>query len=142
VFELVALLRALHGHVGVLAAAALLHPVFTLRTGPLRRGTRYGVVAASLLAVATFSAGWALYPGYREGTRRELLAHASGLARAFETKEHLAFYVVVLALAGLGLALWAPDGPGLRAARWCYGLASALAFVVAALGSTVGAWHG
>ena len=36
-FDAVALLRALHGHIGVLAAAALLHPVLSLPAdGPVR----------------------------------------------------------------------------------------------------------
>ena len=141
-FDTVHLLRSLHGYTGVLAAAALLHPVVTLpRRGPLRRGTRWAVGASTALAVTAFSAGWALYPGYRTGTKRELLGQAPVLARAFETKEHVAFYVVVLAVAGLGLALRAPDAEGLRAARWCYGLAGVLAIGVIGLGVTVGAWR-
>ena len=140
--DAVALLRALHGHIGVLAAAALLHPVLSLPAdGPVRRSTRWSALASSTLAVATFGAGWALYPGYRRGTKRQLLDHAPELARAFETKEHLAFYVLVLAVCGVGLVYRTPDRHGLRAARWCYGLAGVLAIGVAILGSVVGSWR-
>lgn len=140
-FDLTELLRSLHGHVGVLAAAALAHPAFLLRPGARpSRGVRLAAGAASTLTLLCFSAGWALYPGYRRSPKPTLLREAPDLARSFETKEHLAFYVLVLALVGAALVLRSPGPGALRAARWCYGVASVLAFVVAGLGSAVGAW--
>lgn len=141
VFDVVHLLRGIHGHVGLLAVAALIHPVFTLRGARVSRGARWGAWGATTLAIGAFAAGWALYPGYRSGTKRELLHAAPHLAQAFEVKEHLAFYAVVLSIAGAGLVVGVPNRGGLRAARWCYGLGGALALAVVALGTTVGAWR-
>ncbi len=140
-FDLTELARTLHGHVGVLAAAALAHPAFLLaRGGVVSRGCRWAAGAATSLVVLTFSAGWALYPGYRRDPKPALLREAPALAWSFETKEHLAFYVLVLAVVGAVLIFRRPSAGGVRAARWCYGAASVLAFVVVALGSSVGSW--
>jgi len=133
----VALLRTLHGHAGLLAAVALLHPALTLK-GPARsKGTRWSLGLSTGLATATVIGGWLLYPGYRDGVKPRLLHEAFPLAMAFETKEHLATFALVLAWTGCGLALGTGDRDAHRPARICYGAASALAFTVGILGSVV-----
>ena len=140
-FDFTELMRTIHGHVGILAAAALAHPAFLLRPGrAVNRGLRWAAGAATTLVLATFGAGWALYPGYRRAPKPQLLREAPGLAWSFETKEHLAFYAVTLAVVGAVLVFRGPSPTGRRAARWCYGTASLLAFAVAGLGSAVGSW--
>jgi hypothetical protein len=137
VFDPVTFARTLHGHCGLLAAIALFHPALTLHgDAPLRRSTRIGVVLATTLLSLTVVGGWLLYPGYREGDKRRLLTDAPVVARLFETKEHLAWYALVLAWAGLLLVL---AGTGRPAARTCFGIAAGLAFLVGMLGSAVGA---
>lgn len=138
--DLVAFARTLHGHLGLLAAVALLHPAITLappRTpgGKLRPGTRWSVALATALVTGTFAAGWALYPGYRQVDKPRLLQGAFPIARLFESKEHLAFYAVVLAWGGCALVFAVPGARG--AARACFGGAAALTLLVGILGSIV-----
>lgn len=136
-FDPVLFARGIHGHVGLLAAVACVHPAVTLRgTARLRRGTRWAAALATALVTITVVGGWLLYPGYRTGHKRELLHGAMWLARLFETKEHLGFYALVLALAG-GVLATVPEGR--PSARVCYGAAGALAVVTGVLGSLVAA---
>jgi hypothetical protein len=137
---LFALLERLHGHLGVLALALLLHPVITLRRRGLTLwGRRTADLAAAMLA-ATFAGGWWLYPSYRESVKPALLADLPGIALRFESKEHLALFAAVLAIAGA--AALRGKGPALRLAWWlllsgwvCGVLAAALGVVVAAYGA-------
>ena len=138
-FDLTELWRSVHGLVATLAVAALVHPAVALRDRP-RPGTRWAAGAASALTLVAFAAGWLLYPGYRTDPKPELLHRARWLADLFETKEHLAYTVVTLALSG-ALLVFAGHGPeAIRTARWCYGLAAAVGVAVVALGTVVGAW--
>lgn len=138
--DLVAFARTLHGHLGLLAAIALLHPAITLtpaRTpgGKLRPGTRWSVALAATLVTGTFAAGWVLYPGYRQVDKPRLLQGAFPIAQLFESKEHLAFYAVVLAWGGCALVFAAPSARA--AARVCFGAAAVLTLLVGVLGSVV-----
>lgn len=153
-FHLTELFRTLHGWLGLLAAVLLLHPVVALakrRPAPPgpgsarasvelpRRGLRWSSGLAAIFAVAAFTTGWLLYPGYREDTKPALLVKAPTLASLFEVKEHLAWYALTLALTGTAL-LWV-GGPWARPhARTALLLAAVLGLVVAALGSSVGAF--
>jgi hypothetical protein len=140
VIDPVELARTLHGHAGLLAAVALLHPALTLRDdAAMRRGTRWSVALATGLLTVTTLAGWALYAGYRRLDKPVLLRDAPGLALAFETKEHLAYYALALAWAGLGLVWWARRG---RVARLCFAMSSALTLTVGILGSVVASGPG
>ncbi len=137
--DLVNLARTFHGHLGLLAAVALLHPAITLRgAARLRPGTRWSVAGATALVTVTGAMGWWLYPGYRAQDKPRLLQEAFPVALAFETKEHLAFYAVVLAWAACGLALGTEGAGPRRAARVAYGVAAALTVAVGVLGSIVG----
>lgn len=139
VIDPVTLARTWHGHLGLLAAIALLHPAITLRgAARLRPGTRWSVAGATALVTAATGLGWWLYPGYREADKPRLLQEAFPVALLFETKEHLAFYALALAWGGCGLALATEGARARRAARFCFGAASALAITTGVLGAIVG----
>ncbi|MEL6346636.1 MAG: hypothetical protein AAFV53_26220 [Myxococcota bacterium] len=126
-----ALLERLHGHLGWLGLAVLLHPVITLgKNPPPRRSTRLSVWLAAALMLAPYGVGWAIYPTYRSRVKPGLMREALPWAMAFETKEHLAFMAVALAVSGaLTLAFAGNTEGGRRSARallaaaWLCGLA-------------------
>lgn len=133
------LARTLHGHIGLLAAMSLVHPAVSLRDdGAMRKGTRWSVILATALTTLTIAAGVWLYPTYRSEDKPVLMRGAFEIARLFETKEHLALFVGVLAWAGCALALGVKDPRAGRAARTCFRAAAVLAFVVGGIGSVVG----
>lgn len=103
--EQYALLARLHGHLGWLGLAVLLHPILLLRRGPLSRLGRLTAWIALALITAPYTAGLWLYPTYRTAVKPDLLAASPAAARAFETKEHLAFFAVMLTASGVATAL-------------------------------------
>lgn len=131
------LLRTWHGWLGVLAIALLLHPVVAGRPAT-SRGARWSVGLGIALATAAFASGWLIYPTYRTDLKPALLRLDRPLAAAFETKEHLAWYVLCLAVAGGGLLLVSREPGVVRTARWMLAVAAALGMVVALIGSFVG----
>jgi hypothetical protein len=92
-------LQHIHGHMGWLAALALVHPAILLR----RHGRRamLAVGAATFLVTATAVLGAVMYPHYRSQIKPALFVEAPSLGWAFERKEHLATAAVLLAWAGL-----------------------------------------
>lgn len=123
-----ALWTAIHGYLGVLAAAALLHPAILLRRGsPLSRGGRWSVGLTALVTTLGFSLGIFLYGSYRAEVKRPLFTESIRAGLLFETKEHIAVGVVALTLGAALAALYAP-----RDARTIRRVA-ALLFVFAAL---------
>lgn len=117
---LFALLERLHGHLGLLALAALLHPLITLRLRPrFSVATLWSAWIGALSLATTFAAGWWIYPDYRQGVKPGLREELPGAMLRFETKEHLAFIATCLALAG-AVALWRGGGTagGRRLAWW------------------------
>ena len=95
-------LARIHGHLAVLGLAVLLHPVLTLgRPGGLSRGTRLSARIAALLIALPTVGGWLLYPPYRQQVKPRLVHEDLSVALAFETKEHLAFFCLALALGGV-----------------------------------------
>lgn len=135
----VTLARTWHGHIGLLAAIALLHPAITLRgAARLRPGTRWSVAGATALVTLTTGLGWWLYPGYRSVDKPRLLQDAFAVAQLFETKEHLAFHALALAWAGCGLTLATEGARARRVARVCFAASAGLALLVGALGTIVG----
>jgi hypothetical protein len=131
-----------HGHLGWLAAAALLHPAILLA-----RRNRRAVLAcllATALATATGFLGFLLYPDYRRAIKPVLFEESPRIGWAFERKEHLAIAAIALAWAGLG-AHWseprahdAASRATLRRAAWlAYAAAAALATAAAILGVLV-----
>ena len=109
--EQYALFARLHGHLGWLGLAVLLHPILLLsRGGALSRLGRLTVWLALALITAPYAAGLLLYPTYRSAVKPALISSALPWAMAFETKEHLAFFTVVLTLSGgTAILLRGPD---------------------------------
>jgi hypothetical protein len=103
---LLRVLERIHGHLGWLTVAALLHPAIILRN-PLRRA-RLSVALATLFAVATALLGGYIYPLYRERLKQHIFIEAPRVGWLFERKEHLAVGAVGLALVGCVAHLSAP----------------------------------
>ena len=132
--------ESVHGHLGVLAAVALMHPAILMRRGlPLSRGARLSVILTTLVTIAAFAMGLSIYEDYRDLVKRELFMRAPDVGYLFETKEHLAWAVLSLALGAGVAALAAPrNKPRLRqAAAAAYAVAAVLCIVVVALGTYV-----
>jgi heme A synthase len=141
---LLRLLESLHGHFGVLAAVALIHPAWLLRRGkPLSRGARWSVGLTALVTTAAFSLGLSIYESYRETVKRQLFAFSREAGWLFETKEHLAFAVISLTLGATAAAFATarqrtPEARRIRRmAAAAYAAAAILCLVVVALGTYV-----
>ncbi len=133
-----------HGHVGWLAAAALLHPAWMLRR-PVRRLSRVSVAATVIVTLPALSA-LVIYPVYRAAVKQALFVRSPMLGWMFERKEHLALGAVALAWAGLALhaaSLRALDSTArarlARPAHVCFVLSAAFTAIVSALGSWISA---
>jgi hypothetical protein len=132
-----------HGHLGWLAAAALVHPALLLRK-PKRTAT-ISVAAAVGLTTLSVALGVYLYGPYRDRLKQHIFLHAPGVGYLFERKEHLAFGVIGLAWAG-AIAYFASrraeDPARLRAfAARAFAISAALALVTAALGTAVAVYR-
>lgn len=139
------LLETLHGHLGVLAAAALLHPAIVMRKGrPLSYRSRWAVVLSTAFAALAFGSGLVIYPSYRTAVRARLFLKSTRAGFLFETKEHIAYAVVAISLGACVCALVAPkNATSLRqGAAYFYAIAAALCIIVVCLGSYVAAVHG
>jgi len=142
---LLRLFETIHGHFGVLAAAALVHPALLLRKGaPLTRGKSWSLALSALLTVLTFGSGTLIYPSYTRIVKRELFYASTRAGLLFETKEHLAFAVLCLTLGALLAAVAAPRAATelRRAAALLFALAAALCLLSAGLGSYVASLRG
>jgi hypothetical protein len=136
------LVEHVHGHLGWLAAALLVHPAILLRN----RARRAHLAVALTTALVTVGAGlgaW-LYVAYRAQLKQSMFIHARSYGLLFERKEHLAFGAVMLAWAGCAAYFAAlhsaaePVRASLRTIAFrAYVAAAALALVVAALGTVV-----
>jgi hypothetical protein len=130
-----------HGHVGWLTAALLVHPAIVLRSPKRRAHLAVGLATAAVTIVAALGA-W-LYVAYRARLKQPIFTEAPLVGLAFERKEHLAFGAVLLAWAGCAAYFAAPgasDAVRLRLRRiaFCaFIAAAALAIVVAAIGTWV-----
>jgi hypothetical protein len=135
--NLLVLLERVHGHLGVLGAAALLHPAILLWRGrPLTRRLRLALGLGLLILSAAFGLGLFFYGDYRELVKRDLFAESPMVGLLFETKEHLSYAAFAMAW-GATVAAWlAPtDSPGLRrAAARVFAAAFVCALVVVVLG--------
>ncbi|MCB9742673.1 MAG: hypothetical protein H6740_08740 [Alphaproteobacteria bacterium] len=138
---LFALAERLHGHLGLLGLAVLLHPVITLRRRRgLTRGARLSALLAALLIALPFASGWAIYPSYRAHVKPGLVREAQSWAWAFETKEHLAFFTLALTLGGVAVMLGRGQTPeGRRLASALLSLAWGCGLCVGILGVLVAA---
>lgn len=134
------LLESIHGHLGVLAVIALVHPAILLRRGaPLSRGVRLSVWLTTAACCAAFALGVGIYGDYRTHVKAELFRASVRAGFLFETKEHLAFATVALAVAAGVSALLAPrDAVSIRRlSAVLYAAAAVLGLVVASLGTYI-----
>jgi len=137
--------QAVHGHLGLLAGAALVHPALILRRGkPLSRRNRWAIALAALFTCVAFGSGLFIYGSYRSQVKRQLFQASARSGLIFETKEHLGFMVLCLCMGAAVAALVAPrDAQELRrACAGVFGLAAILCFLVSALGTYVTAVQG
>ncbi|MBX3191423.1 MAG: hypothetical protein KF819_30790 [Labilithrix sp.] len=137
----VRLTQHVHGHLGWIAAAVLVHPAILLRDR--KRRAHLAVGSATALATIAGAIGAWLYVAYRERLKQGIFMRSPAVGLLFERKEHLAFAAVVLAWAGAAAYFGAIEAKAelretLRtiAFRAFVGSAS-LAVVVAVLGTIV-----
>ncbi len=133
-------LSQLHGHLGWLAAAALVHPAVVLRKAGRR--APWAITLSTALVTAASSAGALLYGPYRETVKPSLFRVAPTVGWMFERKEHLAFGATALAWAGALAMVAARRGPAesrahLAKASWVAFVASAAFALTSAL---LGTW--
>jgi len=136
------LVEHVHGHVGWLAALALVHPAILLRRR--RRRALLSAVAGTALCTLAGVLGALMYRDYRERIKPLLFSEAPAFGWAFERKEHLGTAAVLLAWAGLS-AHWAAHSsttagmnePLGRLAHWAYVAAAVSALLAASLGVAV-----
>lgn len=103
------LLESWHGQLGILAVAALVHPAILLRRGKvLSRGAKLAIVLATMLVVVAFGSGVFIYDDYRELVKRDLFKASPTAGLLFETKEHLGYGAMALAVGAAVCALAAP----------------------------------
>jgi hypothetical protein len=139
------LLEKIHGHVALLTIALLLHPAVSLRAQrPLRRATRWSCYLGTIGALLTNAIGWAIYPDYRVALKSAIYALGTLYGDLFELKEHLAWYSLLLALAGGALTTQARSGrsPLNRALRLTYILSAVLMIVAASIGIALATLRG
>jgi hypothetical protein len=135
-------LERVHGHLGWLGVAALLHPAILLRN-PRRRAPLAVILTVATLAV-TAVIGASIYPEYRSRLKQHIFIEAPRLGWLFERKEHLAVGALAFALAGGIAHLAAPRFADenvratlARLAHRAFVIAFALALVVASFGVAV-----
>ena len=91
-------IERIHGHLGWLSVAALLHPALLLRNP--RRRARLAVSLTTAFVVGTALLGVSLYPEYRARIKHPLFLEVPRLGWMFERKEHLAVGAVAFAVVG------------------------------------------
>jgi hypothetical protein len=94
----VRLAEHVHGHLGWLAAAALVHPAILLRNRRRRAHLAVGLSLGLVTLVGAIGA-W-IYGPYRDKLKQGIFLHAPSIGFLFERKEHLAFGAIGLAWAG------------------------------------------
>ena len=141
------LLRALeriHGHLGWLSVAALLHPAILLRN--TKRRARLSVAMAAAFVVATSVLGAVVYPEYRARIKQHIFLETPRLGWMFERKEHLAVGAVAFTLIGCLAHLAVPtfeaslQATVSRIAHRSFVAAFALAAIVAVIGVAVASY--
>ncbi len=142
---LLRVLERIHGHLGWLAVASLLHPAILL-ANPKRRA-RLSVVLSTLMVALTCGLGVWIYPEYRARIKQHIFIELPKLGWMFERKEHLAVGVGVFTLLGCLAHLSAPmfeDEPTRlvvsKTAHRAFVIAFVLALIVAVLGVSVASY--
>ncbi len=137
----------IHGHLGWLAAAALVHPAVLLRPARAARKAHVAVAMGTLLPTLTGALGAWLYGPYRDRIKQGIFLDARWVGFLFERKEHLAFGAILFAWTGgvaYALARFTAERsrPILRTlAHRAFVCAAALAVVVAGLGTVVASFR-
>ena len=135
------LIEHVHGHLGWLAAAILVHPAIVLRNRKRRAHVAVGL-ATALVTIAAAIGAW-LYVAYRERLKQGIFQHAPSIGFMFERKEHLAFGAVMLAWAGAAAYFAAARATPLMRDKLrilafrSFCASAALTIVVAVLGTVV-----
>lgn len=139
--DTVRLLEHVHGHLGWLAVAVLVHPAIVLRDQ--RRRAHLAVGLSGALATLAAGLGLWLYVAYRARLKRAIFIEAPAIGLLFERKEHLAFGAIALCWAGCA-AYVAAERVDLplrmlfrKTAYRAFVAAAALALCVAVLGTVV-----
>ena len=130
VLDTVRLTEHIHGHLGWLAAAALVHPAIVLRNRK-RRAHLAVWLSLGLVTLVGAMGAW-LYPSYTGKLKQGIFLHAPTIGLLFERKEHLAFAAIGLAWAGAITYAVAPRVSEERT-RLALRTAAFRAFVVAAV---------
>lgn len=138
-------LEHVHGHLGWLTVALLLHPAIVLRRPERRAHLAVGLAAA--FVTVTFGLGAWVYVPYRERLKGAIFEASPSIGLLFERKEHLAFGVLALVWAGTAAYFGAPRATGdlrrtlRRLAFRAFASATFLALLVAAFGTVVAVVH-
>jgi hypothetical protein len=140
------LVEHVHGHLGWLAAAVLVHPALVLRSRTRRAPLAVGL-ATAFVTVASALGAW-LYVSYREKLRQGIFLASPATGLLFERKEHLAFAAVLLAWTGASayFAAGRTEAKGTREALRtiafrAFAASAALAVLVAVLGTWVAVYR-
>lgn len=134
----------LHGHLGWLSGAALLHPAILLRNK--KRRAHLSVALSTALVTLTGVVGATLYGPYRDRLKQGIFLEAPQIGLLFERKEHLAFGAILIAWsAALAYVVAQSARDSLRDtlrtyAFRAYVVATALTVITAGLGTVV-AWY-
>jgi hypothetical protein len=96
-FDVLRVAEHVHGHLGWLAAATLVHPAVLLRNA--KRRAHLSVALATGFPTAVGALGAWLYGPFRERIKPRLFLEARWVGLMFERKEHLAFGAILLAWA-------------------------------------------
>ena len=144
VLDLVRLAEYIHGHLGWMSVAVLIHPAIVLWRKP-RADWAVGLAVAFPTLFSALSV-W-LYGPYREKIKQSLFIASPKMGFFFERKEHLAFGAIALAWVGAlayfaGRVPSAELAPSMRdslrqASRTAFTASAALALAAAVFGTVV-----
>jgi hypothetical protein len=138
------LAERVHGHLGWLAAIALVHPAILLRNN--KRKAHLSVAFAVGTITTVFTVGCLIYGAYRDTLRQHIFQEGAPIGYLFERKEHLAWGALLLAWAGGFAYVAAMRAEGRtreslrRASHWAFVIACLLALVTASLGIVISAF--
>jgi hypothetical protein len=144
-FDVVRVAAHIHGHLGWLSAATLVHPAIILRQK--KRRAHIAVLVAALLPTLAGALGVWIYGPYRDRIKQHIFIDAPSIGLLFERKEHLAFGAILLSWAAGAaylLAIRAEDplrGLLRTFAHRGFVASAALAVVVALLGTVVASFR-
>jgi hypothetical protein len=150
-YDVVRIAEHIHGQLGWLAAAALIHPAIVLRIR--RRRAHLAVALAVLFPTVVGAVGMWVYGPYRDRIKQSIFMDSPWIGLLFERKEHLAFAAILLSWAGGVAYVMASRGRGedgavpgaeetLRTlASRAFLAASVLAVIVAVLGTVVASFR-